>query len=222
MTDVFCNYNQIYNTDLSFKELFDDFGKKYISKVFSYKDKRITRGKYNGYELNPPEINPTIILKYNNEDKDLSKISPGEKADILLDLILDPNSSKILIIDQPEDDLDNETIFNKVVSKLRTIKLRRQVIVISHNANIVINGDSDKIIVCMKNDNNYNIIYNTMESSKKYEYSSINSPKLNDNILNISTHILDGGKDALAKRVKKIGYTEIFFKENDINEDNCK
>ena len=53
-----------------------------------------------------------------------------------------------------------------------------------------------------------------MESLKKYDYHSINNPNISDNILNISTHILDGGKEALSKRVKKVGYREIFFKED--------
>ena len=74
----------------------------------------MTKGIYNGYDIFKPDIKPIIFINYNGEEKNLAKISPGEKADILLDLILDPKSNKILVIDQPEDDLDNETIFNKV------------------------------------------------------------------------------------------------------------
>ena len=107
----------------------------------------------------------------------------------------------------------NETIFKKVVLKLRSIKMRRQIFIISHNANLVINGDSDSILICIKKNNMYHIINDSMESLTKYNYSSINTKMLNDTILNISTHILDGGKDALSMRVKKIGYKDIFLEE---------
>ena len=217
---IFKNYNQLNYSKIKFRDIFDDFGDMYIENILENKDKRVSKGIYNGYDIFKPEVTPTIIINYNGEEKNLAKISPGEKADILLDLILDPNSSKILIIDQPEDDLDNETIFNKVVAKLRLIKLRRQIIIISHNANLVINGDSDKILICIKENNDYNVISDTMESLKKYVYHSINNPRISDNILNISTHILDGGKEALSRRVKKIGYKEIFFKEDNNEIDN--
>lgn len=92
--------------------------------------------------------------------------------------------------------------------------MRRQVLIISHNANLVINGDSDSILICIKDNNEYRVINDSMESLKKYDYSSINTKLLNDTILNISTHILDGGKDALSMRVKKIGYKDIFLEED--------
>src|SRR3984957_6686187 len=51
-----------------------------------------------------------------------------------------------LIIDQPEDDLDNAFISSSIVATLRTIKERRQVIVVTHNANIAVLGDSELIL----------------------------------------------------------------------------
>ena len=214
LSDVFRNYNSMYIPTLKYCDLFNKFGEEYIKNIYPNKDGRITKGNYNGFDLFAPRITPIIIIEYNGEKKDIAKLSPGEKADILLDLILDPSSNKILIIDQPEDDLDNETIFKKVVSKLRNIKMRRQIIIISHNANLVINGDSDEIIVCIKDSDKYSIINDTMESLNKYDYVSINTSLINDTILNISTHILDGGKVALSKRVKKIGYQDIFLEED--------
>lgn len=53
-----------------------------------------------------------------------------------------------LIIDQPEDDLDNAFIFSAVVRVLRTIKERRQVILVTHNANIAVLGDADFCSPC--------------------------------------------------------------------------
>jgi DNA repair ATPase RecN len=56
------------------------------------------------------------------------------------------DSSLPLIIDQPEDDLDNAFIFDSVVTTLRSIKERRQVVVVTHNANIAVLGDSELIL----------------------------------------------------------------------------
>lgn len=51
-----------------------------------------------------------------------------------------------MILDQPEDDLDNELIYNLIVTQLRAIKTRRQVIVITHNPSIVVNGDAEHVL----------------------------------------------------------------------------
>ncbi len=50
-----------------------------------------------------------------------------------------------LVLDQPEDDLDNHLIYDLVVRQLRESKKRRQVIVVTHNANIVVNGDAERV-----------------------------------------------------------------------------
>ncbi len=51
-----------------------------------------------------------------------------------------------IILDQPEDDLDNHRIYDLIVGQLRRIKQRRQVIVVTHNANIVVNGDAELVV----------------------------------------------------------------------------
>ena len=51
-----------------------------------------------------------------------------------------------IILDQPEDDLDNHLIYDLIVTQLRRIKQRRQVIVVTHNANIVVNGDAELVV----------------------------------------------------------------------------
>lgn len=71
--------------------------------------------------------------------------SPGQKTAALLAFILSYGNEP-LILDQPEDDLDNELIYDLIVQQLRAIKHKRQVIVVTHNANIVVNGDSENII----------------------------------------------------------------------------
>ena len=71
--------------------------------------------------------------------------SPGQKTAALLAFILS-YGDELLLLDQPEDDLDNELIYDLIVHQLREIKSRRQVIVVTHNANIVVNGDAEMVL----------------------------------------------------------------------------
>jgi len=71
--------------------------------------------------------------------------SPGQKTAALLAFLLSYGEEP-LILDQPEDDLDNHLIYDLIVTQLREVKMHRQVIVVSHNANIVVNGDAELVI----------------------------------------------------------------------------
>jgi len=71
--------------------------------------------------------------------------SPGQKTAALLAFLL-AYGNEPLIVDQPEDDLDNRLIYDLIVAQLREVKRARQVIVVTHNANIVVNGDSELVI----------------------------------------------------------------------------
>jgi ABC-type enterochelin transport system ATPase subunit len=70
--------------------------------------------------------------------------SPGQQAAALLNLLLNQEAGT-LIIDQPEDDLDNRVIMD-IVKLVQKAKRRRQVVFATHNANFVVNGDADKVI----------------------------------------------------------------------------
>ncbi len=87
-----------------------------------------------------------IVFTYVDEGRDIDfrKASPGQQASALLELLLH-QSAGTLIIDQPEDDLDNRVIM-KIVELIRASKSRRQLIFSTHNPNVVVNGDADKII----------------------------------------------------------------------------
>ena len=71
--------------------------------------------------------------------------SPGQKSAALLAFILSFGEEPV-ILDQPEDDLDNHLIYDLIVQQLREIKSSRQVIVVTHNPNIVVNGDAEAVI----------------------------------------------------------------------------
>lgn len=81
------------------------------------------------------------------------QLSDGQRHTILLTIAMLAESNVPLVIDQPEDDLDNAFIFSSIVTTLRAIKERRQVILVTHNANIAVLGDSELILpMCREND----------------------------------------------------------------------
>jgi energy-coupling factor transporter ATP-binding protein EcfA2 len=80
---------------------------------------------------------------------DIRKLSPGTRGIVLLllYLALDESDDRPLIIDQPEENLDPKSVFDELVSLFIEAKSKRQVIMVTHNANLVINTDADQIIV---------------------------------------------------------------------------
>ena len=80
---------------------------------------------------------------------DIRKLSPGTRGVVLLllYLVLDNRDDRPLIIDQPEENLDPLSIYQELVGLFVDTKIKRQVIMVTHNANLVINTDADQIIV---------------------------------------------------------------------------
>ena len=80
---------------------------------------------------------------------DIQKLSPGTRGIVLvlLYLALDDADDRPLIIDQPEENLDPKSIFDELVPLFQDAKRKRQVIMVTHNANLVVNTDADQIIV---------------------------------------------------------------------------
>jgi ABC-type cobalamin/Fe3+-siderophores transport system ATPase subunit len=78
--------------------------------------------------------------------RDFNRLSLGQQQSVLLALMLTSESRAPLIVDQPEDNLDSEFIYKTLVPVIRAAKERRQVIVVTHNANIAVLGDAELII----------------------------------------------------------------------------
>lgn len=123
--------------------------------------------------------------------EDLFKLSPGTQTNILMEYIVSKETTIPLLIDQPEDNIDNETIYDKLTEWFNTLKNKRQIIVVTHDANIVINSDAENIIIARKiNNAEFEYRYGALEYNKNLEEASI---------------ILDGGKEAVERRLKKYG-----------------
>lgn len=115
--------------------------------------------------------------------------SPGQKTAALLAFLLSYGEEPI-ILDQPEDDLDNHLIYDLIVQQLRTIKQRRQVIVITHNANIVVNGDAELVVALAARGGQTQI-----EAE-----GSLQEKSVRDTICNI----MEGGREAFERRYRRI------------------
>lgn len=90
-----------------------------------------------------------VDLQYKREEsssfQSLQQASAGQKTAVILSFLL-AHGSEPLLMDQPEDDLDNALVSQLVVTQLRNNKKRRQLVVITHNANIVVNGDAELVM----------------------------------------------------------------------------
>ncbi|MDO8900815.1 MAG: AAA family ATPase, partial [Phenylobacterium sp.] len=91
----------------------------------------------------------TVRYSVDYDFTDIRNLSPGTRGIVLLllYLALDHSDDRPLIIDQPEENLDPKSIFDELVPLFADAKLRRQVVMVTHNANLVINTDADQIII---------------------------------------------------------------------------
>ena len=91
----------------------------------------------------------TVRYEISYDNVDIRKLSPGTRGIVLLllYLALDNSDDRPLIIDQPEENLDPKSVFDELVALFIAAKAKRQVIMVTHNANLVINTDADQIIV---------------------------------------------------------------------------
>jgi predicted ATPase len=90
-----------------------------------------------------------IVYGIQYEGVNIEQLSPGNRGIVLLLLYLaiDRDDDRPLIIDQPEENLDPKSIHQELVTRFRSAKLRRQIIIVTHNANLIVNGDADQVIV---------------------------------------------------------------------------
>lgn len=130
-----------------------------------------------------------LEVTYGPDQQLIQRGSPGQKTAALLAFILSYGDEPLLL-DQPEDDLDNKLIYNLIVQQLRKIKTKRQVIVVTHNANIVVNGDAEMVLPLEVVNGQTNV----------QPQASIQQKKIRESICNI----LEGGEKAFEQRYKRI------------------
>jgi ABC-type cobalamin/Fe3+-siderophores transport system ATPase subunit len=128
------------------------------------------------------------IVKLNS--KPIEILSIGQRGTLLLKVYLSTATARqVFIIDQPEDNLDNNFIMHELVPLILRTKKSRQIIMSTHNANLVVNADAEQVIVAR------------LDVNKQYLSGSIEDPEINKSIRDI----LEGGEEAFRQREKKYG-----------------
>ena len=176
------NKDRIYFSDADISQIFNSIlGEK----------------KYEEFECLSFEDTPSLLVtkiisnaegKEENITKPISQLSLGQQQSILLAILLQSKSNSPLLIDQPEDNLDGEFIYKTIVKILRQIKEKRQVIIVTHNANIAVLGDAE-LVIPLKSTNLRSYLQNPGSIDR-------------DNIRENCCEILEGGKQAFIDRKK--------------------
>lgn len=119
----------------------------------------------------------------------INKGSAGQKAAAILAFLLSHGEEPI-IVDQPEDDLDNALVYSLIVNQIRLNKKRRQIIIVTHNPNIVVNGDAELV--------------NVMEFRGGQVQIKTSGSLIEQSIRDEVCDIMEGGKEAFNKRYQRI------------------
>ena len=174
IAEQFKDYIEIYKDRDKFKEMLSE----------SISSEIIQKFDDNIEELLTYKVENKVVIKY--KGKDLSRHSLGQRASALILFLLAQQETHILIIDQPEDDLDNQTIYDEVIREIINLKANMQFIFATHNANIPVLGESEKVIAC------------NFEDPSKIDIveGSIDTPSIQKSIVSI----MEGGEEAFNRR----------------------
>lgn len=155
-----------------------------------------------------------LIYELSYDKDSFDDMSQGKKAFVVLKLLLEfSNKQCPILIDQPEDSLDNRAIYNELVQYIRAKRQTRQIILVTHNSNVVVSADSENVIVANQNGEDspnengdrFQYINGSLENTKKKDESCptiLASQGIREHVC----EILEGGKDAFIKRERKYGF----------------
>ena len=160
------------------------------------------------FNVNHFKVNYSIRFEGTN----IGLLSPGKKGIILLLIYLtfDTESLSPLIIDQPEENLDNKSVYEELISFFRAAKRRRQIFVVTHNPNLVLNTDAEQIVIASftanPKGNKCRISY--ISGAIENTYIDQKIPTLWKSIHEQGSDILEGGKVAFVKRQDKWAFSK--------------
>lgn len=211
-------FKDLNSENLILESEFDEACKEsFIKAILSNDTQKVLLSKYDKEHALQELLSDFDNIIYTVEmDGDLiESMSPGKKALVLLKLLISHDESKCpILLDQPEDDLDNLSIVSELVSFIKARKLDRQIILVTHNANLVLGCDSEEVIVA-----NQQIEGNPLTKNKEFRFEYRSGSIENITISNTETflgskgiqshicNILEGGKEAFIARRNK--YTNL-------------
>lgn len=176
-------YQEIEGTYKDFIQIYRDSTKLYNILNENHITDFKRRFSENFIDLLTYQVENRIIIKYNN--KFLDKHSLGQRASALILFLLAQKENDVLIIDQPEDDLDNQTIYEEVIKEIKKIKGNMQFVFATHNANIPVLGDSEKVVACSFDDTKITVHSGTIDKHETQRYI---------------VDIMEGGDEAFSRR----------------------
>jgi predicted ATPase len=128
---------------------------------------------------------------------DIEQLSPGTRGIVLLLLYvaIDMDDDRPLIIDQPEENLDPKSIYDDLVERFKIAKSRRQIVLVTHNANLVVNTDADQVIVARCGAHRAGYL-----PELSYESGGLEDPHIRQQVC----EILEGGEAAFKERARRL------------------
>ena len=181
------NYHEIIKiqinkqkSNLDFNEILKGYYKNFNSSlILSFDFEKLKKKKI------IKKHKPDILKSVNIKNQNIKEMSPGERQSLFIKEILKLENIDLLLIDQPEDDLDALTVTKSLIKTLTSENLDKQIIVVTHDPKVVVNADAKTIIVSEKTNN-------------KINYSEV---KLMGEIKNNTiAEIIDGKKSYIYKR----------------------
>jgi len=126
----------------------------------------------------------------------IERLSPGTRGIVLLllYLVIDKHDSRPPIIDQPEENLDPKSVYDELVPHFREARKRRQVIIVTHNANLVVNTDAEQVIVASAEPSESGGL-----PTVTYKCGSVDNPEIRKTVC----EILEGGAEAFRERERR-------------------
>ncbi|KGH31089.1 TrlF family AAA-like ATPase [Comamonas testosteroni] len=152
-------------------------------------------GRISAWLYGTDHIKITYGVQY--EGVDIEQLSPGTRGIVLLLLYLaiDQEDDRPLIVDQPEENLDPKSIFDELVERFRKTRLRRQIIIVTHNANLIVNTDADQVIVAKCGPHRPGQL-----PEISYQSGGLENPNIRRQVC----EILEGGEAAFKERARRL------------------
>lgn len=176
------SFSSLATDYIDFGEIYKDLSnaaKKARSKAETFSD----LFEENAFSLLSFQIPNRYELTYNG--KALKSHSLGQRASAMMLFLLSQNDNDLLLVDQPEDDLDSQTVYEEVVKLLRMIKTRQQFIFATHNANFPVLGDAETVAACSADEDAFNVVTGSVDSK---------------DCQNKIIQIMEGGPEAFERR----------------------
>ena len=183
-------------TPAQVRERMSEFASKYAQATIRALASGVQVGTFGEWLFSTDHVRVVYDVRY--EGVELERLSPGTRGVVLLTLYLglDAWDTTPLIIDQPEENLDPQSVYDDLVDFFRSAAQRRQVILVTHNANLVVNADADQVVIA--------------ESSREspvglpqfsYSADGLEEQGIRDRVCSL----LEGGREAFDRRRRRYG-----------------